>query len=88
MTTIGDEAFFGCTSLKNVTIPKNVTSIGAYAFGYYEQDDNPEYMKVDGFKIDYVKGSEAHYYAYVNGFTGSDTQVCGKRYFLYDTVGS
>ena len=69
VTTIGDEAFFGCTSLKNVTIPKNVTSIGAYAFGYYEQDDNPEYMKVDGFKIDYVKGSEAHYYAYVNGFT-------------------
>lgn len=69
VTTIGDEAFFGCTSLKNVTIPNNVTSIGAYAFGYYEQDDNPEYMKVDGFKIDYVKGSEAHYYAYVNGFT-------------------
>ena len=69
VTTIGDEAFFGCTSLKNVTIPKNVTSIGAYAFGYYEQDDNPEYMKVDGFKIDYVKGSEANYYAYVNGFT-------------------
>ena len=69
VTTIGNKAFFGCTSLKNVTIPNNVTSIGAYAFGYYEQDDNPEYMKVDGFKIDYVKGSEAHYYAYVNGFT-------------------
>ena len=69
VTTIGYKAFFGCTSLKNVTIPKNVTNIGAYAFGYYEQEDNPEYMKVDGFKIDYVKGSEAHYYAYVNGFT-------------------
>ena len=94
VTTIGDEAFFGCTSLKNVTIPKNVTSIGAYAFGYYEQDDNPEYMKVDGFKIDYVKGSEAHYYAYVNGFTDegglfvsdlNDEEVVIRKYAGNDT---
>jgi hypothetical protein len=32
VTSIGDEAFFGCTSLTNVTIPGGVTSIGDYAF--------------------------------------------------------
>ena len=94
VTTIGYKAFFGCTSLKNVTIPKNVTNIGAYAFGYYEQDDNPEYMKVDGFKIDYVKGSEAHYYALVNGFTDegglfvsdlNDEEVVIRKYAGNDT---
>ena len=94
VTTIGNKAFFGCTSLKNVTIPNNVTSIDDYAFGYYEQDDNPEYMKVDGFKIDYVKGSEAHYYALVNGFTDegglfvsdlNDEEVVIRKYAGNDT---
>jgi len=32
VTSIGDETFYGCTSLKNVTIPSSVTSIGTYAF--------------------------------------------------------
>ena len=94
VTSIGYKAFFGCTSLKNVTIPKNVTNIDNYAFGYYEQDDNPEYMKVDGFKIDYVKGSEAHYYALVNGFTDegglfvsdlNDEEVVIRKYAGNDT---
>ena len=29
---IGDYAFFGCTSLATITLPKNVKAIGAYAF--------------------------------------------------------
>ena len=32
VTSIGDYAFYGCTSITDITIPNNVTSIGDYAF--------------------------------------------------------
>lgn len=32
LETIGDNAFYECTSLESITIPENVTSIGKYAF--------------------------------------------------------
>ncbi len=34
ITSIGDYAFRGCTSLTNITIPNSVTSIGRHAFWY------------------------------------------------------
>ena len=32
VTSIGDDAFYGCSNLKTLNIPKSVTSIGRYAF--------------------------------------------------------
>ena len=34
VTSIGEEAFYGCSSLTNITIPNSVTSIGYAAFAY------------------------------------------------------
>jgi hypothetical protein len=34
LTSIGDDAFFGCSGLTSVSIPSSVTSIGDYAFFY------------------------------------------------------
>ncbi len=34
ITSIGDYAFYGCSSLKSVKLPKSLLSIGDYAFGY------------------------------------------------------
>ena len=33
VTSIGDNAFYGCSGLTSVTIPSSVTSIGTYGFG-------------------------------------------------------
>ena len=34
VTTIGEDAFYGCSYLESITIPESVTSIGYRAFGY------------------------------------------------------
>ena len=63
VTTVGEDAFFGCTSLASVTIPDSVTSIGFEAFGYLNYGS-----KAEGFTIYGKPGSEAEAYANENGF--------------------
>ena len=73
ITYIGYDAFYNCTMLKEVSIPENVTDIGERAFGYCILDlgdGNCDYeAHLQGFKINYIKYSKAHYYAAENGFT-------------------
>ncbi len=69
---IGEEAFYNCTMLKEVSVPENVTDIGERAFGYYidQGEGDPYYgAHLEGFKINYIKNSKAHYYAVKNNFT-------------------
>ena len=61
--TIGEAAFLSCDSLASVSIPASVVSIEKMAFGFSKYD-----QKYDNFKIEYVKQTEGHRYAAVNGF--------------------
>ena len=62
--SVYDEAFLNCTSLKSVTIGAGVSTIGAKAFGYYNNGDS----KIDGFTIYGTPGTAAETYAKENGF--------------------
>ncbi len=55
VTSIGDDAFYYCTSLASITIPSSVTSIGDDAFAGCQSltsiivsEDNPNYSSIDG----------------------------------------
>lgn len=45
ITSIGDHAFNGCKSLKNIQIPESVTNIGNYVFAYCESLESIEIPK-------------------------------------------
>ena len=66
---IAEHAFYNCTSLKAVTIPASLISIGKEALGYYYDSTDGEVKKVDNFNINYVKNTWGHYYAVENGFS-------------------
>ena len=68
--TIEDSVFFNCGSLKSLTIPKTVTSIGTQLCYYYQLDSNGKVVlaKNDDLVINCVEGSYAHKYAIENGY--------------------
>ena len=72
VSQIKDAAFYFCSKIKSVTIPSSVKSIGQYAFGYYNTDQQDIIVKrddkVSGFTIYGVKGTAAEKYATENGF--------------------
>ena len=62
VTRIGDDAFYGCTSLTSLTTPNSVTSIGSRAFGYcsgltsitfFDPIENGE---IDTYAFEYCRG--------------------------------
>lgn len=75
--SIGDYAFFHCTSLKELAIPESVTEFGTKAVGIMEirEYTSPEksafrikgYQTVSGFQIKGKSGSKAEEYARENG---------------------
>ena len=71
---IANMAFYNCTSLKDVTIPASVRSIGEHAFGFESRmifspfSSHLMFGKISGFTIYGASGSEAENYAKENGF--------------------
>ncbi len=67
ITSIGSMAFYGCSGLKEFFIPAEVEEIGAYAIGYYcnEELDN-EFAKIEDVKIYSYLNTTAHNYAVEN----------------------
>ena len=60
--SVGDEAFVKCEKLLKLTIPKSMQSIGKKAFGYTYTTNEKDLKKIDGVKIDCLKGSAIEKY--------------------------
>lgn len=66
VTNIGDYAFVGCSSMKEIMVPENVETIGTYAMGYLDVNYQNKY-KIPDFKISGMQRSAAEIYAKENG---------------------
>ncbi len=65
---IADSAFFDCTALQSVKIPKSVKNIGTKALGYYSLKWYNIIKKLKDITINGYKGTIAQKYANKNGF--------------------
>ena len=79
---IGKYAFFGCTSLKKIIIPKSVEALGDYSLGYIA--NNGEAEKLDGFSMSVYSDSAAGKYAKKSGleFTVVDKSIAGMAFII------
>lgn len=73
---IGEGAFAGCTSLDRVVLTRETISIGAYAFGYTENEDGT-FSRCDGLTIYGVPGTAAETYAMENDIPFVSIEVEG-----------
>jgi hypothetical protein len=63
---IGEYAFYGCPSLKKVTLTDYIGRIGDYAFGYIENDLGEGVKKMEDFWIE-CHGGAGWDYSHENG---------------------
>lgn len=69
VNTIAKKAFYGCDSLKEITVPNSVTNIEGEALGYYYDGvENTDRIYTD-FVIKGYEGYPAEAYANANGIT-------------------
>ncbi len=75
LTSIGEMAFFECPNLNAVMVPASVHTIEYHAFGYVNNQETWNEIKVEGFTVYGEKGSAAQIYAEENGFRFVPTQA-------------
>ena len=81
--TFGDEvqkvwtgAFLDCPSLKDIILPKTITQIGDYAFGYLtDSAEVGTYTMVRDFVIYFYQKTAGSFYATLNGFNSAPLDV-------------
>jgi flagellar biosynthesis/type III secretory pathway M-ring protein FliF/YscJ len=66
LQTVGSGAFLGCTSLKSVVLPKSISKIDKYAFGYNSNKDGSAAVLQKNFKMSVYSDTAAEKYAKSN----------------------
>ncbi len=96
VTSIGERAFFGCSSLASVTIGNGVTSISSYAFYYcdslklvYYKGTAEKWEKIDinSNKNPPLINATRYYYSETEPALNSDGTAYDGNYWHYDTDG-
>ena len=85
ITSIGNSAFSGCSSLESITIPEEITSIGDFAFEGCSKL-NYIYYKGTADEWDNIDGSSNVYYGTIYYYSETEPITSG-NYWHYDEDG-